>query len=457
METSSNLHRLHVASGNYVISEKKNMSLDACLGTCVGITLCDRKAGVGGLIHLLLPEPPNPQNPWKPEIYASTGLPLFIRDLCESGADKYNLEACVAGGALVGPVSRQDLDLDIGGRTTTIARTILKDAAIPIRKAETGGYFSCRLSLDLNTFESSIQPLSTQTHPVVENFTKPTAGEIAHAIQLVKPIPQISLKMTRMINESDYNMREVAGEIKQDQVLTAKVIRLCNSSFIGLKRKIDSIDRALVIIGEKMLLQLLLTASLELFLTDSGQGYSLCKGGLFQHALGTAIVSGELAEFTGKASPEIAYTAGLLHDIGIIVLDQFISSVHPFFYRRTQIDGVELCEVESEKLGITHPQAGELLAENWSLPDNLADVIRHHHYPEKARVDPELTHLVYLADLIMNRFHVGQVLEFMNMEKLPQRLQKVGLKPSRFSDVIELISQKIFDPQQNNTIAIPQL
>ncbi len=331
MKTESNLNRLHVASGNYAISKKKNVGLDACLGTCVGITLCDKQAEVGGLIHLLLPEPPNPQNPWKPGIYASTGLPIFIKALCESGADKYNLEACVAGGALVGPVSRQDLDLDIGGRTAAIVRTILKDAAIPIRKAETGGYFSCRLSLDLNTFKSSIQPLSTQTPPAVENFVKPTAGEIAHAIQLVQPIPQIALKMTRMINEANYNMSAVAGEIKQDQILAAKVIRLCNSSFIGLKRKVDSIDRALVIIGEKLLLQLLLTASLELFLTDSGQGYSLCKGGLFQHALGTAIVSGELAELTGKASPEIAYTAGLLHDIGIIVLDQFISSVHPFF------------------------------------------------------------------------------------------------------------------------------
>ncbi len=457
MKTASYLHRQHVASGNYVISEKKNVSLDACLGTCVGVTLCDKETEVGGLIHLLLPEPPNPQNPWKPEIYASTGLPLFIRAILKTGTSKQNLEACVAGGALVGPVSRQDLDLDIGGRTAAIVRTILKDAAIPIRKAETGGYFSCRLSLDLNTFESSIQPLSMHTPPAVENFTKPTAGQIAHAIQLVQPIPQISLKMTRMINEANYNMREVAGEIKQDQVLTAKVIRLCNSSFIGLKRKVDSIDRALVVIGEKLLLQLLLTASLELFLTDSVQGYSLCKGGLFQHALGTAIVSGELAELTGKASPEIAYTAGLLHDIGIIVLDQFIAPVHPFFYRRTQIDGVELCEVESEKLGITHPQVGKRLAENWSLPDNLADVIRHHHYPEKSRVNPELTHLVYLADLLMNRFHVGQVLEFLNMEKLPQRLQKVGLKPSQFPDVIELISQKIFDPQQNNSIAIPQL
>jgi putative nucleotidyltransferase with HDIG domain len=259
-----------------------------------------------------------------------------------------------------------------------------------------------------------------------------------------------------MINAEDYNMSAVAGEIKKDQVLSAKVIRLCNSAFIGLKHKIDSIDRALIILGEKLLLSLLLTASLELFLSDSGQGYSLCKGGLFQHALGTAIVAEELSRFTGKSSPPIAYTAGLLHDIGKIVLDQFITCAYPLFYRQTQIDGIELCEVENAKLGISHPQAGKLLAENWSLPDRLTDVIQHHHYPEKASVDLELTHLVYLADLLMSRFQVGQVLECLNMEKLPQRLKKVGLEPSQFPAIIELISQRLFNARQNNPYLAPQ-
>jgi len=457
MKIEPPLLKQHVASGSYVISKKNNLGLNACLGTCVGVTLCDPEAGVGGLLHLLLPEPPNPQNAWKPEVYATTGLPLFIRDLLKDGADKNKLEACVAGGALVGPISKQDLDLDIGGRTTAIVKTILKDENILIRKAETGGYFSCRLSLDLKTFKSSIVPLVAQNLPATENFKKPTSHEIARTISLVRPIPQIALKMTRMINESNYNMNEVAREIRQDQVLSAKVIRLCNSSFLGLKNRINSIDRALVILGEALLLQLLLTASLEMFLNDSEQGYSLCKGGLFQHALGTAIISEELARFTGNVSPAIAYTAGLLHDLGKTVLDQFIAPAHPFFYRKTQENGVDLCNIENEKLGINHPRVGGLLAEKWSLPEKLSDVIKHHHYPEKSEVDPELTHLVYLADLLMSRFQVGQVIECLNMEMLSQRLQRVGLQPSQFSAVIEAVSRKIFNHQQNNPFLEPQL
>jgi putative nucleotidyltransferase with HDIG domain len=157
------------------------------------------------------------------------------------------------------------------------------------------------------------------------------------------------------------------------------------------------------------------------------------------------MVAEELAKFTGKAPPDIAYTAGLLHDIGKVVLDQYITSIYPFFYRRTQIDGVELCEVEGEKLGITHTEAGELLAENWSLPHNLKNTIRHHHYPEKATIDPELTHLVYLADLLMSRFQVGQELDCLNMENLSARLQKLGLAPSEFPLMVDLIPQALFD------------
>ncbi len=137
-------------------------------------------------------------------------------------------------------------------------------------------------------------------------------------------------------------------------------------------------------------------------------------------------------------------------------MDQFIAPAHPFFYRRTQEDGIELCEVENEKLGITHPQAGELLAEQWSLPEKLIDVIRHHHYPEKAEVDLELTHLVYLADVLMSRFQVGQVLESLNMERLSQRLQKVGLQPSQFPTIVELVSQRIFNHQQGDPFLAPQ-
>ena len=453
MKSESESERQCVASGNYVISKKQKVILEAYLGTCVGVTLCDRKAGVGGLIHFLLPEPTGLERPWKAEVYASTGLPKFIQALCEAGANKNKLEASIAGGSLVGPVSRLDLDLDIGGRTTEVVRTILREDGMLINNEETGGFSGCRLSLDLQTLKTSIQPIYVQSPLISNDLEKPTSEDISNIIHLVRPIPQIALKIARMINNGDYDMREAAGEIKQDQIISARVIKLCNSSFIGLKKKIDSIDRAIIILGEKMLLKLVISASLELFFSDQEQGgYSLIKGGLYRHALGTALISEELAGFTGRVSSDIAYTAGLLHDIGKVVLDQYMAKVNPFFYRRTQEDGIELCEAEKEIFGISHPETGKLLAENWSIPENLVDTILHHHYPEHATLDPELTHIVYLADLLMSRFQVGQEIESLNMDNLSSRLQKVGLSTSEFPVIIDLIPPGIFDASYDQTI-----
>lgn len=441
------LRKQAIPSGNYVVEPKQALILEAYLGTCVGVTICDKKAKIGGLIHLLLPEWTGIDKAWKPEAYAATGLPLFIKALCEAGAENSRMQACIAGGALVGPISKLDLDLDIGGRTEGVVQRILDAEGIRVIQAETGGYFSCRLSFDMQTLRSTIHPITAHRSGVHgDGPPKPLPDDFMALFSRVRPIPQIALKIVRMINDQDYDMREVAEEIKQDQVIGASVIRLCNSTFIGMKRKIDSIDRALVVLGEKLLLQMVVSASLELYFTDSAQGYSLCKGGLFRHALGVASIAEKLAAFTGRTSSKKAYTAGLLHDIGKVVLDQYIAPAHPFFYRRTQEDIVDLCDVEKENFGQSHAEIGGLLAENWSLPENLIDTIRFHHSPECATEDTELTHLVYLADLLMSRFQVGQELECLNVDQFSYRLEKVGLTPSQFPILVDLIPQQIFNP-----------
>ncbi len=436
--------RQSVASGTYVVSSAKDEILEAYLGTCVGVSLCDRSAEVGGLIHLLLPEPTGFAKSWHAESYATVGLPLFIQALYEAGAQKRKLEGCIAGGALVGPVTGQALELDIGGRTTEVVQSILREEGIPVTKTETGGYFGCRLSLDLRTWESEIYPIGDQLARAETDFKKPTPSEIDRAVYTVCPIPQVALKVVRMIRDRHSSMQDVANEVRRDQVISAGVIRLCNSAFTSPRIKVGSIDRALVILGEKVLLQVVASAALEQFFSDFGKGYSLCKGGLFQHALGVAMVTEELAKLTGCVSSDIAYTAGLLHDIGKVVLDQYIASATPLFYRRTHVDGIELCRVEKDQFGVTHPEVGQRLAERWLLPKNLIDTIRYHHLPEQATIQPKLTHLVYLADLVMSRFQVGQELERLNTDALTSSLQEVGLSPSEFPVIVDLIPRKIF-------------
>ncbi|MDY6989054.1 MAG: HDOD domain-containing protein [Thermodesulfobacteriota bacterium] len=443
MVTRCKVEKQIVPSGSQIISGKRNQVLEACLGTCVGLTLCDPEARVGGLAHFVLPEPTGAVGDGHPERYASTGLPLFIEDLCEQGAEKERLRACLAGGALVGPLSERDMILDIGGRTTDVVDDILKGEGIIISKRETGGFFTCCLALDLRTFESSVEPLCEVSPQAAEGFKKPSLGEVDIAIDRVRPIPQVALKMIRMMRDDKQGLQEISRELRQDQVISARVIRLSNSAYFGLKKKIDSVDQALVLIGGKNLLQLVLIASLHDFFTINERGYSLCKGGLFRHALGTAISSEMLAGFTEKTTPDVAYTAGLLHDIGKVVLDQYVASAFPLFYRGTQQEGIESTEMERELFGLTHTAVGSRLAQNWDLPKTLEEAITYHHEPEGATVNVQLTHLVYVADLIMSRFLVGQELERLNTDELSSRLKKMGLTPEQFPAIVDSVSHKI--------------
>ena len=440
-----------VSAGSYVISGKRQAVLEAILGTCIGVTLCDRLANVGGLIHLILPEPPDPTQPWQPEKYATTGLPLFINALCDTGASRERMQACIAGGALIDPVSEADLTLDFGGRIFEIVEEILHMQGISVVHAETGGFFTCRLRLNLQTWESHIEPAPIALPPSDKIvFERPGPDGLARAIERVQSIPQVALKIIRMINEPGHGLREIAEKVRTDQVLSARVLRLCNSAFIGLRKKVDSIEQALIMIGEEQIFRWAVSICIEKFFSGSGRGYSLCKGGLYYHALGTAVIAEMLGNFTGKASPPLAYTAGLLHDIGKVVLDQYMAPVFPFFYRRTHSDGIALTDVEREKLGLDHTEAGRKLAERWSLTENLMDTIGNHHKPAHDAAGSDLTHLVFLADLIMSRFLVGQELERLDTNGLTHRMQTAGINADQLSHIIDHIPLELF--QQPGTL-----
>ena len=433
-----------VTSGASVISQKKNERLDAYLGSCVGITLVDRQANVGGLLHLLLAEATGMHVSFQPKSYASTGMPHFIKELIDAGASKERLEACVAGGALIGPLSDQDLSLDIGGRTAEVVQVYLDDQGIPITESETGGYSGRKMSLDLYHWNTTIEPTWQIERPSKSPFQTDVVFNIDEAIQRIKPIPQVALKVIRMIHGDDYTIKEVGSEIRQDQVISGRVLNLCNSTAMGLKTVVDSIDRALILIGEKRLLKLVVTASVKSLFPQSSQGYSLCKGGIFQHAIGTALIAQELAVFTKKAAPDIAYTAGLLHDIGKIPLDQVMAGNTPFFYRYMQENCGDFCEAEKLKFGIDHTEAGMRLGNLWTLPNNLINVIANHHFPETATEDQELVTIVHLADLLMSKFQSHHELEQIDTEKLSERLNRLGLNSDHLPILIDLIPKNIF-------------
>jgi putative nucleotidyltransferase with HDIG domain len=430
-----------VASGEYTVRQKKLELLEAHLGTCVGVSLVDRKNEVGGLAHFLLAEPIGSDPGWKPACYASTGMPLFLKSLLDAGAQRSDLEAVVGGGALLGPLSQLDLSLDIGGRTAEWVSGFLEHEQIPIRQQETGGMYTCRMRLNLASFESTIDQMD-QDNKGVGSAVTPLSLEILDSqIEKLKPIPQVVLKLIRHLSKESLPIKDIARDLGQDQVLAGRILKICNSAAMGLMMEIDSIAHAAALLGGMHLWRLAVASSMELVCEQVEKGYSLCKGGMYQHAVGTAEMSRRLALFTGAALPDLAYTAGLMHDIGKIVLDQHVARNQPFFYRATQIEANDLCTIEKLIFGYAHTEIGERLARNWRLPSNLMAVIRHHHQPEEAAEHQKLVTLVYLADLLMARFQVGLELDRLSTERLVERLRCLGLSLDQLPRLTEVAFQ----------------
>jgi putative nucleotidyltransferase with HDIG domain len=446
--------RQSVPSGSFEISHQKKEILEAYLGTCVGVAISDSRAKVGGLFHILLPEPSGTDVPYQPATYASSGFPLFLEALKDAGAKKGEMSAVIAGGALVGGLSELDLLLDIGGRTAEKVEAILSREGIHVSSTETGGFFGRRLTLDLHSLESRIEPLLDRRAEGNSDFRKPSPEDIDEAICKVKPIPQIALKIIRMLRQDEYRLVDISSEIRQDQVISAKVIKLCNTAWIGLRKRVDSIERALIVLGEKKLLQLVISASAQSLFSETTMGYSLCKGGMFQHAVGTGVVAQELAAFTGRSPIDLAYTAGLLHDIGKLPLDQYMASEAPFFYMATNTADADLSLIEKERFGISHTEAGARMGARWLLPDNLVDVIRHHHYPEQATVDRALTTVVYLADLLMSKFQAGNALEKLDTAQLTPALRRLGLAPQHLPVIVDRLPKNIFGASSPEKLSI---
>jgi putative nucleotidyltransferase with HDIG domain len=449
----NNLRKHHVTSGSFYVSRNTPLILQAFLGTCVGVALYDEEAGVGGLVHLLLPEPISEGSQFQPEKYASTGFPIFLRALYDQGASKNRLKAIIAGGALVGPLVSRDLHLDIGGRTVETVMHYLKQEKIQIEKSETGGFFTCCLNLNMHDWHCKIEPLGLDKLSNKTGIYVPSAHEIERTMEGIQPIPQVALKILRLINEEDHDIKELTEEIRQDQVICAKTLKFCNSAIFGCIKKIDSLDHALAFLGFKNLVKLAISTLMGDFYGRSDSGYSLCKGGLYHHAVGTAIISEKLANLTAKVKPGLAYTAGLLHDIGKVVLDQYIASAYPLFYRQLFEEETDFSSAEITNLGIDHTQVGSDLALSWSLPDSLIDTIRHHHKPENAVRYSELTHVVYLADLLMSRFRTGLELERLSTETLATNLRNIGFSIEKFSDIVDLIPAGVFNPEPELALA----
>jgi putative nucleotidyltransferase with HDIG domain len=264
-----------------------------------------------------------------------------------------------------------------------------------------------------------------------------SVDDIVRSISRLKPMPSNVSQILRDINGQDVSIESLARKIGLDQVLTALVLKMSNSASLGYSRTCSTLNEAIMQIGLLRLKSILMTSSATSMMGNRLSGYRLGAGELWQHSLTVGVASEWLAQALGYPNPEQAYVAGLLHDIGKLLLDQAVLSNYDKIADFVQKYQMPLWQVEEKLIGIDHARVGGLIAEHWSFPVILVDAIRFHHVPSFARVNQSLPAIVNLANSFSADYQItnSALLSFqihpesLNILKIsPRELEKIKSK-----------------------------
>jgi len=224
--------------------------------------------------------------------------------------------------------------------------------------------------------------------------------EIVRKIAAVPPLPEVVMKLREYCNDDNIGYDRIAKVVERDPALTASLLRLANSAYFGGAGSVASAQLAMTRLGLKRVYQMALTVSVAPLASIELGGYGLSPLQLWEHSLATAMTAELLAELTREVDPADAYTAGLLHDLGKIVLSSYVVVDNEAIRRAMEERDLAFDEAEDEILGIDHAAIAGALLKRWQIPEDVADAVRWHHRPGECARSQVLVDIVHLADAL---------------------------------------------------------
>ncbi len=219
-------------------------------------------------------------------------------------------------------------------------------------------------------------------------------------VQSLPTLPPIVSKLNKMVEDEDVTAIQLGKVIEKDQVLTSKLLRMVNSSFFGFPQRISTVSNAIVLLGFNVIKTLIVTSSIFEVMQSSDIG-------LWEHSLGAATVAGILAKRMQIKNPEEISTAGLIHDLGKIVVRAEVPGEYAEIRRLVAEKEVPMREAEMIHMGFNHADIGGWLVTEWNLPPRLVEPITFHHSPEKAPEFKQLSAIVHMSDILIRAVGFG--------------------------------------------------
>lgn len=230
---------------------------------------------------------------------------------------------------------------------------------------------------------------------------------ITRSVNRLRPMPSNVLRLLRALEDQQVSVALVADLLSFDQALTAYILRVANSPYLGFANTCSSIREAVERLGFRQIRMLALSTVAAGTLTRRLSGYRLGDGELWQHSVEAASIARWLAESLSYPAPEEAYAAGLLHDMGKLLLDQYVLADYSRVIESMWKHKQPLWQAEERLFGIDHAELGGRMGEKWNFPPGLAEAIRCHHALHLASSQPVLAAIVHTANYLSPPDHHG--------------------------------------------------
>jgi putative nucleotidyltransferase with HDIG domain len=253
----------------------------------------------------------------------------------------------------------------------------------------------------------------------------------------VPSLPTVAMKALELINDDASSIDELEKIISKDQSFSSRLLRIANSPYYGMNRRIDTISSGVMLIGLNTMKSLVVAASLK----DMHRKYGLFEQKLWEHSLGVSVASSLLAHATKMIQPEEALVAGLIHDVGKTILNNSMPEKYLTVAQKAHDGQVMFHEVESEVFGFNHCEVGGLIARKWKLPKNLEVVIEYHHsdgFPSfEDRANEGLCQIVSVADALC----LSQSIGIKGPDRIDVPYETLGFSSEGFNSFLDMFKK----------------
>ena len=259
------------------------------------------------------------------------------------------------------------------------------------------------------------------------------------AVQNLPTLPSVMYEVTSLMEDPNVSIEQIADTIGMDQVLSAKVLKMVNSPIYGFPGRISSVQHALVLLGFNVIKGVIISTSVFADATETMRD-------LWQHSMACSLAAAEVARVLKFKDPGEYAVAGLLHDIGKVVIAVQLPEVAADIKRVEEEKFLNTREAETEVLGFAHDRVNSWLSDHWRFPRSLREGISMHHTPLKADLYPEIAHVVHIGNFFAHLYGMDNSAKQIPY-LFPQSLKTLGINHAMLMDIMDGVTEKIGEMQ----------